>query len=199
MITSPTLQKAIKAHEDFVAAHPEQFRLSLALFRLLAEGKPVSPEGLATSLQRSLQEVQALLHSADIRVDQAGNIIGHGLSLVPTPHQFHLSEQALYTWCALDSLAFPALLGRAARLTVAPETIVDLEPASAVVSIHLPGEDTDICNDGHFFVSHDLASTWPSLHPRAVLLSVEEAAELGRGLASVIRSIAGEQKPQRHS
>ncbi len=214
MIPSPTMQKAIKAHEDFVAAHPEQFRLSLALFRLLAKGKPVSPEDLATSLQRSLQEVQALLHSADIRVDQAGNILGHGLSLVPTPHQFHLGKQTLYTWCALDTLAFPALLGRAARvisscpvtgrairLTVTPETIVDLEPASAVVSIHLPGEETDICtiqedicNDGHFFVSYDVASTWPSLHPKAVLLSVEEAAELGRALASAIRSIAGEQE-----
>ena len=116
MIPSPTLHKAIKAHEDFVAADPEQFRLSLALFRLLAAGKPVSPEALATSLQRSLQEVQTLLHSADIRVDQAGNIIGHGLSLVPTPHQLHLGEQTLYAWCALDTLVFPALLGRAARV-----------------------------------------------------------------------------------
>jgi alkylmercury lyase len=83
---------------------------------------------------------------------------------------------------------------------------VDLSPASAVVSVRLPGENTDlchvqedICNDGHFFVSHSVASTWPSLHPRAVLLSLEEAAELGRVLASSIRFIAGEQEPQRHS
>jgi len=155
-----------------------------------------------------------LFHQRDWqpRCSVPGNILGHGLSLVPTPHQFHLSEQALYTWCALDTFAFPALLGRAARvisscpvtgrqirLTVTPETIVDLEPASAVVSVHLPGEETnicsvqeDICNDGLFFVSHDVASTWPSLHPKAVLLSVEEAAELGRVLARAIRSIAGE-------
>ena len=141
------------------------------------------------------------------------------MSLVPTAHQFHLGEQILYIWCALDTLAFPPLLGRTARvisscpvtgklirLTVTPETIVDLEPASAVVSVHLPGEDTDlchiqedICNDGHFFMSHSVASTWPSLHPKSVLLSVAEAAELGWGLASAIRSIAGEQEPQRHS
>jgi alkylmercury lyase len=128
-------------------------------------------------------------------------------------------KNGFHTWCALGTLAFPPALGRTARvisscpvtgkpirLTVTPETIVDLSPASAVVSVHLPGEETDlcyvqadICNDGHFFVSHSVASSWPSLHSKAVLLSVEEAAELGRGLASAIRSIAGEQEPQRHS
>ncbi len=214
MIPSPTLQKAIKAHEDFVAAHPEQFRLWLPLWRLLAGGKPVSLEQLASSSHRPLKEIQAELQSLDVRLDQEGNILASGLSFQPTRHQFHLGEQALYTWCALDTLAFPVLLGHAARvisscpvtgrqirLTVTPETIVDLEPASAVVSVHLPGEETnicsvqeDICNDGHFFVSYDVASTWPSLHPKAVLLSVEEAAELGRALASAIRSVAGEQE-----
>jgi len=213
-MTSHVLQKAIKAHEDFVAVHPEDFRLSLPLWRLLAEGKPVSLEELASSSHRPLKEIQAFLHSSDVRVDQEGHIIGLGLSFQPTRHQFHLGEKTLYTWCALDTLAFPALLGRTARvisscpvtgkeirLTVTPEAVTDLEPAGAVVSVRLPGEDTDlchvqedICNDGYFFVSHDVASAWPSLHPKAVLLSVEEAAELGRVLASAIRSIADEQE-----
>jgi len=219
IMTSQTMQKTLKAHVDFFTAHAEQFRLWLPLWRLLAEGAPVSLEQLASLSHRPLNEIQAELPSLDVRLDREGNILASGLSLVPTAHQFHLGEQALYTWCALDTLAFPPVLGRTARvisscpvtgktirLTVTSETIVDLSPASAVVSVHLPGEDTDlckvqedICNDGHFFVSLSVASTWPSLHPRAVLLSLEEAAELGRGLASVIRSIAGEQKPQRHS
>jgi alkylmercury lyase len=211
IMVSQVLQKAIKAHEDFVAAHPEQFRLSLPLWRLLAEGKHVSPDELANSSHRPLKEIQAFLHASDVRVDQAGHIIGQGLAFQPTRHQFHLGEKTLYTWCALDALAFPVLLGRTARvisscpvteqeirLTVTPEAIVDLEPTSAVVSVHLPGEDTDacniqedICNDGLFFASREVASTWPSLHPKAVLLSVEEAAQLGRALASAFRSQAG--------
>jgi len=211
IMVSQVLQKSIKAHEDFMVAHSEEFRLSLPLWRLLAEGKPVSPGELATASRRSLPELQALVQTSDMRVDQAGNILAYGLSLQPTAHQLHLGEQALYTWCALDALVFPALLGRAARvisscpvtgrairLTVTPEAVLDLEPAGAVVSIHLPGEDTDICNvqedicnDGFFFVSHEVASTWPSLHPKAVLLSVEEAAQLGRVFASAIRSQAG--------
>ena len=211
-MTSQTMQKTLKAHVDFFTAHAEQFRLWLPLWRLLAEGTPVSLEQLASLSHRPLDEIQAELPSLDVRLDREGNVLASGLSLLPTAHQFHLGEQALYTWCALDTLAFPPLLGRAARvisscpvtgktirLTVTPETIVDLEPGSAVVSVHLPGEETDICNDGHFFVSHSVASTQGSLHPKSVLLSVEEAAELGRVLASAIRSIAGEQEPQRHS
>jgi alkylmercury lyase len=174
-------------------------------------GSSPKVQELASTSHRPLQEIQAFLHTSDVRVDQEGNIIGLGLSFQPTRHQFHLGEQTLYTWCALDTLAFPALLGRMARvisscpvtgqeirLTVTPEVIADLEPAGAVVSVHLPGEDTDIChvhedicNDGFFFVSREVASTWPSLHPKAVVLSVEEAAQLGRAFASTLRSLAG--------
>ena len=201
--TSSALQKTLKAHVDFFTAHAEQFFLSLHLWRLIAEGSPVAPEELARSSHRPLHEIQAFLRSWDVQADQEGHILASGLSLVPTPHQFHLGEQTLYTWCALDTLVFPPLLGRTVRvisscpvtgkeicLTVTPEAIVDLELASTVVSIRLPGEDTDvchvqedICNAGYFFVSRDVASIWPSLHPKAVLLSVEEAAQLGRELA----------------
>jgi alkylmercury lyase len=218
IMTSQALQQAIKAHEDFVAAYPEQFRLSLPLWRLLASGKPVSREELANSSNRPLEEVEAFLQTSDVRVDQEGSIVGMGLSFQPTRHHFHLDEKTLYTWCALDTLAFPALLGRTVRvsstcpvteqeirLTVTPEGILDLSPAGAVVSVHLPGEETDlchvqedICNDGFFFVSREVASAWPSLHPKAVLLSVEEAAQVGLVMARAIRSLAGSQEPERH-
>ena len=112
---SHALQEAIKAHEGFITAQPEQYRFILPLLRLLAEGKPVEPRYLASVAHCSLEEIQAVLPSSDVEVDQAGNIVGWGLSLVPTPHQFHLGETILYTWCALDALAFPALLGRTAE------------------------------------------------------------------------------------
>jgi alkylmercury lyase len=219
IMTSQTLQKTLESHVDFFTAHAEQFRLALPLWRLLAEGAPVSLEQLASLSHRPLDEIQEELPSLDVRLDQEGKIVAAGVSLVPTRHQVHVGEQELFVWCALDTLMLPAILGRTARvistcpvtgkairLTVTPESISDLSEARAVVSVRLPGEETalcnvqeDLCNDGHFFVSHSVASTWPSLHPKAVLLSVEEAAELGRGLASAIRSIVGEQEPQRHS
>lgn len=213
-MTSQVLQDALKAHEGFITAQPKQYRFILPLLRLLAEGKPVELRHLASVAHCSLEEIQAVLPSSDVEVDQAGNIVGWGLSLVPTPHQFHLGETILSTWCALDALAFPALIGRTAQvvsrcpatgkavsLTVTPTHIECLEPASAVVSVRAPGADTDLCHvrggfclQGHFFAAREVASAWPSLHPQAVLLSVEEAASLGRILARQI--LALEQEPE---
>ncbi len=202
-MTSQMFQDAVKAHTDLLVGDQEQFRLALLLLRLLIEGKPVSPERLATVSHRSPEEIQALFQSSEIEVDQEGNILGFGLSLQPTPHQVRLGEQTFYAWCALDTLIFPPLLGRTAqivsscpatgqniRLTVTPERVEHLEPASAVASVRAPEAGIDFCNirgglclQGHFFVSHEAASTWPSLHPQAQIFSVEEAAELGRELA----------------
>lgn len=210
-MTSQTVQKTLEAHVEFFTAHADQIRLWLPLWRLLAEGKPVRLPQLANVSHRPLDEIQAELPSLDVRLDQEGHVLASGLSLIPTRHQFHLGEQALFTWCALDTLAFPAVLGRTARvisscpatgkeirLTVTTDAIADLSPASAVVSVRLPGEATslchvqeDLCNAGYFFVSHEVAAAWPSLHPSAVLLDVSEAALLGRALASTIRSLAG--------
>ena len=106
-MTSSTLQHVIKTHEDFLVAHQEGFQLFLPLLQLLARGKPVALEELANASHRSRQETQALLQQADIRMGHEGNIQAFGLSLVPAAHQFHLDEQSLSTWCALDVLAFP--------------------------------------------------------------------------------------------
>ena len=215
-MTSQTMQKTLKAHVDFFTAHAEVLRLWLPLWQLLAEGSPVRLPQLARVSHCSVDELQAALPSLDVQLDREGNILASGLSLLPTAHQFHLGEQALYTWCAFDTLLLPPLLGRTARvisscpvtgkeirLTATPETVLDLSEAHAVLSIHLPGEETDpchvqedICNDGLFFASSDVAAAWPRLHPQAVLLSVEEAAEVGRALVSSLRSIAGEQEHQ---
>ena len=75
-MTSPILQQAIKAHDDFVAAHPKDFRLSLSLWRLLAEGSPVSREALAHSSNRPLEEVEVFLHTSDVRVRSEERRVG---------------------------------------------------------------------------------------------------------------------------
>jgi len=209
-MTSQALQEAIKANEDCLAENQEQCLLLVPLLRLLAEGKPVPLERLAAVSRRPLEAIQSLLQCSDIEVDSEGRIVGWGLSLVPTPHQFRLGEQTLYAWCALDTLLLPALLGRTAHivsicpatgksvsLTVTPTQIERLEPASAVVSVRLPEAETDLCEvrgsiclQGHFFESHEDASAWPSLHPQALLLTVEEAAQLGRELARQFLALA---------
>ncbi len=214
---SSILQDAIKTHTDWVAATAKRFRVLLLLLRLLAEGKPVEPERLAEASHHSREEIETLLRSSDAEIDQTSKIVGWGLTLLPTPHQFHLGEKTFYGWCALDTLLLPVLLGATAqvvspcpatgreiRLTVTPECIVNLEPASAVISARSPGEAADpckvregYCRQGHFFASREVAAAWPDLHPQAILLDVSEAAQLGREMARHI--LALEQKTEEHN
>ena len=181
----------------------------LPLMQLLANGAPVTIEQLATAVHRSPDEVTEALHQfAEIDYDEAGRVVGAGLSLLPTPHRFEVNGHALFAWCALDTLAFPALLERTAQvssscpvtgatihLTVTPERMERLDPPDAVVSIVVPAEGEASCNVreafciySHFLRSRETAAPWLVEHPGAILLSVEEAFQLGREIARHMRA-----------
>ncbi|HLX56953.1 MAG TPA: organomercurial lyase [Ktedonobacteraceae bacterium] len=153
---------------------------------------------LATRLQMSQEKLAAhLARISDTEFDQQGKIIGWGITLLPTLHQFVLSELPLFTWCAFDTVLFPPLLhveahvqsrcsatGQPITFAASPEGIADLLPATSVLSLLLPAERCDcvrgtFCEQSLFFQSEKAASSWMALHPDAVLLSVEEAAVLG--------------------
>ena len=115
--------------------------LLIPLLRLLVEGDPVTVEQLAAAAGRTLEEVRRGLDAVpDTEYDDQGRIVGQGLSLVPTPHRFTVAGEELYTWCALDTLIFPALLDRPARVeSVSPasgEPIrVTVDPAAGVTRV----------------------------------------------------------------
>lgn len=171
------------------------------LLRLLAHGEPVTIEQLAAATGHSSSEIRhALTGLPDTEYDEHGRIVGHGLTLRPTPHRFTLDGQQLYTWCALDTLLFPALLGRPAtvespchatgtpvRVQVEPDTLAGVEPASAVVSLVTPQQCTSVrsafCNKVHFFASPEAAQPWLVDHPDATVRPVAEAFTLGHQLA----------------
>ena len=88
------------------------------LLTLLAEGMPVPKGAVARALGRPERDVVDLLAQIpSLEFDDAGDIVGAGLSLRPTMHLFEIGGRRLYTWCALDTLIFPAMLGRTARVT----------------------------------------------------------------------------------
>ncbi len=172
------------------------------LVQLLAEGKPVSMEQLASATGKPRdQVVRALAESPSTEFDEHGNIIGAGLTLNPTPYRFALNGHTLYTWCALDTLIFPALLGQTAyvssptpgtgflvQVTVTPDQVEAVDPPTAVVSIVKRAADPDVrrafCNYVHFFSSADVATSWLAQHPDAILLPVADAFALGRRVAA---------------
>ena len=196
---------------------PEAKSLKIRTVRLLARGNPVPPAKLADQPE-ALEELESF---AALDFDNERRIVGiAGLSLVPTAHRFTVAGRDLYTWCALDTLFLPALLGEPASvestcpetgarilLEVAHDGIERVEPSAAVLGVVIPGvtpgvqqscgsgtcgadsspeaqelggRDGAFCTQVHFFSSVQAGSRWLAEHPGAVVLSVEEAYEVGR-------------------
>ena len=174
------------------------------LVRLLARGYPVTRERLASVLQMTAEQVGEVLAAlADLEVDPSGNVVGWGLTFIPTPHHFRVTGQTFYIWCALDALIYPALLqvtanvesscpvsGTLVSLSVTPTGVHDLAPPGSVVSLVIPEQGSacdrgrgSFCNRSLFFRSRQDALTWRASSPTARLLSVADAYQVGRLMA----------------
>jgi alkylmercury lyase len=172
------------------------------LLRELSRGRPVTTDDLAHAAGRSAAEVRAGLDAlCDTEYDEQGAVVGHGITLRETPHRFTVDGQALYTWCALDTLIFPTVLDRPAKvvsptpgtgelvqLTVDPAAgVTALTPGTAVVSVLIPQGATSVraafCDQVHFFATPAAAQDWLAEHPGGVVLGVADAFELSRRLA----------------
>lgn len=168
----------------------------------LAAGRPVTVDDLTRDSGRSAAEVHAGLAALpDTEYDEHDRVVGHGITLRPTPHQFTVDGRRLYTWCALDTLIFPTVLGQPAQvasptpvtgdlvhLDVDPAAgVTALQPATAVVSVLVPEACSSVrsafCNQVPFFATPGAAQHWLAQHPDGAVLPVGEAFDLGRRLA----------------
>ena len=191
--------------DRFVACFPELNaegrRIFVALYRQLALGEPVLPHEIALRAGVDLHQVNALLDAVPAVYREDERVIGFwGLSLRKlSKHRFYTEGRTLYTWCAWDALFIPMILGRTAkvesedpqtgepiRLTVGPDCVEAVAPRGVVVSMLEPREDmledvvTRLCHYIHFFASDASGRAWTTEHPGTVLLSLEDAFELGR-------------------
>jgi alkylmercury lyase len=173
--------------------------LYVTLLRELAQAKPVSLQALARAAHMSVADVGAILRqSSDVEYDAEGRIVGHGITLRPTPHSFEVDGRQLYTWCALDTLMFPALLQATARvrsrcpqtgdfvsLIVAPEELGEVEPVDAAVSLVVPQASIrqSFCCHVHFFTSQRAAVSWSQQRPAVEVVSIQAAFLLGQNVA----------------
>ncbi len=198
-IPADSLAQAIANSETW-----EWMAYFLPLVRLLADGAPVSREQLATVLKRPVAEVaEALCQFEEIVYDEEGRVVSAGISLQPTPYHFEVNGHPLYTWCALDTLIFPAwtkataqvssscpVTGQPIHLTVTPERLEHFDPGSLVLSVLIQDGVATCCNIreafcaySQFFASHQAASIWQASHPDGHVLSIEEAFTLRQELA----------------
>ncbi len=133
-------------------------------------------------------------------MDEGGNVVGAGLTLRETPHVFEVDGRRLYAWCALDTLMFPVLLEKAARvssscaqtdtpirLSVTPEAVLDVDPRGTVVSLVLPEASCDVrtafCVHSNFFASAAAARPWLEEHAGGAVVPVADLFDIGREVA----------------
>lgn len=176
--------------------------LTVALLRMLAQGRPIALSALAVALGCSEAEAtQRLQGCSNVEWDADGRIIAAvGLSQRPTAHRFTLAGRDLYTWCALDTLMYPAVLGKRAQIasqcpvtgemvmvTVGPTQVEAVTPSTAVVSLVVPDLAAacyDIrsafCNAANFFATLQAGQHWSAAHSQPiVLVSVADAFWIG--------------------
>jgi alkylmercury lyase len=125
------------------------------VMRRLADGHAVSAEDVAR-LAGDLGDPTTLVHAlaafgmAD--VDDQGGITGMIVTHTPTRHRLETRGHTVYTWCAVDTLFVPAVLGRDAtvrstcpvtrdsiHLEVGADGVRAASPESTYVSFVAPG------------------------------------------------------------
>jgi alkylmercury lyase len=193
--TNSNVQQAIDniAEDVFERFIPEQEqqRIFSQTLQLLANGCPVPPDEIAIRLQVTPDRVISTLRGFGAEFDKDGNILGVGLTLVPTPHVYEANGQKLYAWCAADALSFPVLLkhnahieshdpvtGEKIRVTITPGRVEKVEPKTAVVTWVKSVDPTNIrgsvCHYVHFFRSPETATKWISTRPGIAFYSAND-------------------------
>lgn len=169
----------------------ERRRIVGQTWQLLVNGCPVPPDEVAMRLGISPDSMTSTLRGFGAEFDKEGNIVGLGLTLVPTPHVYEVDGRRLYTWCAADALAFPVMLkqnaniespdpvtGKKIRISVTPDRVEKVDPKSAVVSwvknIDVKNIRGSGCNNVNFFSSPETASKWIAEHPDQTFYSAND-------------------------
>ena len=95
----------------------EQEDLCLPILQQVSRGKFLTKAELGAELQLDQDELERrLMQLPDTEFDQQGNILGWGVTLVPTSHRFQIRGTPLFTWCAFDTVLFPLSLGAPAHV-----------------------------------------------------------------------------------
>lgn len=180
----------------------------VALYRTLLWGRPATIDDLADASGWPPGALGDRLRSwPGVFFDAERRVVGFwGVATEETtPHRVEIDGVVTWAWCALDPLFTMPLVGGTARvgsrcpmtgqvvsLTVSPDAVSQVEPADAVVSFLAPKRhfDADVrvtfCHYVLFFASREAGDRWTVDHPSTFLVSVDEAAEIGRRVARAV-------------
>ncbi|GMQ75278.1 MAG: organomercurial lyase MerB [Gammaproteobacteria bacterium] len=187
------------------------------MWRRLVSGRAVTAEEtkeIIAEISITRERAERLLQSV-AEHDGDGNIVGIlGLSLRDHMHRFEVNGRALSTWCAVDTLFLPAMLGQPAsvtsqspvaktevRLIVGPEGVRTLDPPGATISIpdvDYDASDTEsagaimgsFCHRIYFFATREEGEQWADGRDDFRIVSVHEGFEYAMEIFSGVLSHA---------
>ncbi len=173
------------------------------LVQSLLQGKPVSLQQAGDLICTPADQVPTWWAERNyiLECDRCGNIVGAGITLMPTRHSFEVDGRTLYAWCAMDCLMFAVVMKKDARirslcpatgtpiaLTVTVEGVKDVSPPTVAVSLASP-EGPDIrkafCDRTNFYASREVAEKATRDQPDIAVATLEEAFQVGVDLAKL--------------
>ena len=190
-------RQAARARVMLPRLEESQARIALELFRTLAEGQPVSHEQLAERLTVPEVEISATLAAlpAVFYNDDGWIVAFWGLGLGKSRHRVEVDGRTVYAWCFPDTLFYPRILGKTARiestspsgerisLVLRPEGIESVAPEGAALTfVRLEGKQFDdnvisnFCHYNYFFPSEEEARRWAEEQPSDFLSSPSRKA-----------------------
>jgi alkylmercury lyase len=190
----------------------DKARLLVRMVRLLALGHPVTRDlALNEVVELGIDRVQAeALLEAWTERDDAGDIVGLGVTHNPTAHQMTIAGGRMWAWCGMDTLIFTHVLnapititstapgsGEVVRLHASPAGVTDITPPGAVITQRVPSDDQvdlstqstiwgTFCHHNLFFPNRAHAERWAAGRDDIVILSIEDGFAAARDMAGAL-------------
>lgn len=195
----------------------DQARLLIRMFHLLVDGHPVSREhalNAVADLGIDRARADALLDTWTER-DDAGDIVGLGITHNPTTHQMTINGKRMWAWCGMDTLIFAHILhtpitiesttpgtGEVVRLHANASGVTALTPAQAVITQRIPSSDQvdlssttaiwgTFCHHNLFFPNQAQAEQWAAGRSNhgtdIIMMSIEDGYEAAREMAAALQ------------
>lgn len=192
----------------FPTLDPQEQRVAILLYRLLAEGNEVAPPDVTQITEWSGVPADQFLRESNLRSlvewDHNETIIGFGgLTTRHSRHSLVVGDRRLSTWCAWDAMFIPELLGMTAMIeSVCPQTGNPVRLRVNAEGIELMGHGTPVlsftapncanqfastdqtilsfCSYVNLFESRQAGTSWISTRPGTFLLSVADGFTLAQ-------------------
>lgn len=179
---------------------PNVNRLNWMAFRELAEGRTPTVADIAQRLGLPMREAERAVQEATRRglltLDGERITGSRGLTTEATRYRLLLGGRRMYVWCALDAVGIPAALGwdtviEATLMDGTGLVVVELRsgnlatysPTDLRIGLPSPTLEGSVRDTLCPRIGFHLAAKAPR-HPEISILTLEEAAELGRTIWS---------------